>query len=374
MNFQTIHIVSFSVPFPADYGGAIDVFHKIKAFQKAGVDVILHCFQYDRPQANELLEYCKEVHYYKRNMNPFFLLSSEPFIVCSRKNTSLIKRLEQDTHPILLEGLHSCAVLKSIRPTNRQIIIRSHNIEHDYYKHLATVEKKALKRAYFTWESAKLKKYESVVFPLASEILGISAKDTVYLNKQYQKGIEVSAFHQFDSVRESVNKVKKGFAFYHGNLSIGENNEAALYLVQQVFTKTNYPLIIAGSKPSKELIEACQKQSHVTLLSDISSNDIMQYLQDAQINVLPTFQSTGIKLKLLAALFSGKHCLVNLPMVEGTGLEHLCVVKISSAEFAHSIDKLAETEYDPVQIQIRKEVLKPFSNDVGIQKILESIK
>ncbi len=224
MNSQVIHIVSFSVPYPADYGGAIDVFHKVKAFQKAGVDVILHCFQYDRPKANELLKYCKEVHYYKRKMNPFFLLSSEPFIVCTRKNKSLVERLKLDDFPIILEGLHSCSVLKSIGSPKRQIIVRSHNIEHDYYRHLASVEKNVLKRAYFRRESSKLKKYEREVFPLASEILGISAKDTAYLHKEYQKGLEVSAFHQFETVCEDVNKAKKGFAFYHGNLSIGENN------------------------------------------------------------------------------------------------------------------------------------------------------
>ena len=235
MNSLTIHIVSFSVPYPADYGGAIDVFHKIKAFYKAEVNVILHCFQYDRPKANELVKYCKEVHYYKRKMNPLFLLSSEPFIVCTRKNTELIQRLKLDDYPIILEGLHSCSALKSMYSSKRQIIVRSHNIEHDYYNHLASVEKNVLKKTFFKWEGSKLKKYEKAVFPLASELLGISAKDTSYLNKEYQKGIQVSAFHQFDSVSESVNKVKKGFAFYHGNLSIGENNEAALYLVNKLF-------------------------------------------------------------------------------------------------------------------------------------------
>ncbi len=140
-----------------------------------------------------------------------------------------------------------------------------------------------------------------------------------------------------------------------------------------MFTKIQYPLILAGSNPSRDLIEACKNKAHVTLLSNISSEDIMQHLQDAQINVLPTFQSTGIKLKLLAALFSGKHCLVNTPMVEGTGLEQLCVVKDSPSQLSSAIDELAETEFGITQIEIRKEVLKPFSNENGIQKILKTI-
>ena len=43
---KKLHLISFDVPFPANYGGVIDVFHKINSLHKIGVKVILHCFQY----------------------------------------------------------------------------------------------------------------------------------------------------------------------------------------------------------------------------------------------------------------------------------------------------------------------------------------
>ncbi len=52
----------------------------------------------------------------------------------------------------------------------------------------------------------------------------------------------------------------------------------------------------------------------------------------AQINVLPTFQATGIKLKLLMALYTGRHCIVNQPMVDNTGLEELCSIQNTAEE------------------------------------------
>ena len=82
-----LHIVSFDIPFPADYGGVIDVFYKIKALHELGVVITLHCFEYgERQPQKELENYCKNVFYYKRTRSILDLLSSQPFIVKSREN------------------------------------------------------------------------------------------------------------------------------------------------------------------------------------------------------------------------------------------------------------------------------------------------
>jgi hypothetical protein len=362
---NTIHIVSFNVPFPADYGGAIDIFYKIKSFHKAGIQVILHCYQYGRSEAPSLLDYCKEVHYYKRKMSPALLLNTKPFIVASRNSEELAKRIAQDNHPILLEGIHCCALMKNPILKGRKFLVRNHNVEHDYYNHLASVEKSSFKRWYFKTESKKLLKYEKKVFPVASEILGISKKDTDYLQTKYQKGIHVSAFHQFEE--PTFCDTTKPFAFYHGNLSISENNLAAIYLVKEVFSKTTYPLVIAGNSPSKELIELCQGKSNITLKANINSEEIMELLEKAYMNVLPTFQNTGIKLKLLAALFAGKHCLVNSPMVQGTGLEKLCVVNDEANTFAKAVEEFSQKPFSESQFHQRKKLLTSYKNDKGVE-------
>ena len=56
-----LHIVSFDVPFPPNYGGVIDVFYKIKALHKLGVKIILHTFDYGRGKPTELNNYCEEI-------------------------------------------------------------------------------------------------------------------------------------------------------------------------------------------------------------------------------------------------------------------------------------------------------------------------
>ena len=61
-----LHIVSFDVPFPPNYGGIIDVFYKIKALSELGVEIYLHAFEYKTGKSEELEKICKKVYYYPR--------------------------------------------------------------------------------------------------------------------------------------------------------------------------------------------------------------------------------------------------------------------------------------------------------------------
>ena len=141
------------------------------------------------------------------------------------------ERLLQDTNPILMEGLHSTALLSDPAFVSRKIVVRTHNVEHDYYEHLANVEKKLLKRIYLRWESRRLRRYESVLTS-AHAIAAISPEDQRHFASIHPRSFYLPAFHPFDhlTISESI----EDFAFYHGNLAVGENNESALFLVEKV--------------------------------------------------------------------------------------------------------------------------------------------
>ena len=92
MNYSDkhLHIVSFNVPYPPDYGGVIDVFYKIKALKEAGVQIHLHCYEYGREAAPELDTLCKSVNYYHREKRLRDLSSLKPFIVKSRRDSAYV--------------------------------------------------------------------------------------------------------------------------------------------------------------------------------------------------------------------------------------------------------------------------------------------
>ena len=366
-----IHIISFDVPYPPNYGGVIDVFFKIRALHAKGIKVHLHSFQYGREQAKVLNKYCFSVNYYPRNVAKSLLFMKQPYIVISRNSESLIEELLKDDYPILFEGIHTCNFLNDERIAGRIKIVRTHNIEHDYYTNLAKVEGNIFKRYYFYNEASKLEAFEASL-QKAQVIAAISRNDTSYFDKKYKNAFYIPAFHSNEQVH--INPGKGNFAFYHGNLAIGENNEAALYLVNEVFNNLKVPLIIAGARPTSDLRNAVAKKNHITLISDLTTKQIHQLINDAHINVLPTFQPTGIKLKLLSALYNGRFALVNPMMVENTGLEVLCDIATTPSEMREHVLRLMETDFKAADIKTREKVLNEnFSNAVNVQKLIDLI-
>lgn len=360
---KQLHVISFDVPLPANYGGVIDVYYKLRALAALGVKIHLHCFEYGRKPAPELEEICHRVYYYHRSTTRSYLFRRKPFIAVTRSSEELVKRLLKDDHPILFEGLHCCYHLADERLEHRFKIVRTHNIEHEYYRSLATIEKDFFKKYYFLNEVSKLERFEHIICN-AQVIAAISKPDADQLASKYSNVSHVSAFHPNDKV--DIAAGRGSYCLYHGNLEVGENNEAALYLIQKVFSKIDTPLIIAGNRPSAELKEAAAQRPNVELRVGLNTDEIHQLIREAQINVLPTFQATGIKLKLLAALYMGRHCLVNSFMVENTGLESLCRVENSDKRFAEAVKSLFEEEFNGTGRARREQILNErFCNRVN---------
>lgn len=366
-----LHIISFDIPWPVNYGGVIDVYHKITALHGLGVRIHLHCFEYGRRHAPELEALCESVTYYKRQTGQRHLFMKRPYIAVTRQSEALMGNLMQDDHPILFEGLHTCLPLADERLKNRHKVVRTHNIEHEYYLNLAQVERNLFKRYYFNSEAEKLRKFEKVLRH-AQRVAAISLSDTAYLSKLYTNVEHITAFHPNNRVESHIGK--GGFCLYHGNLEVGENNQAALHLLRNIFSQTKIPLIIAGNRPSRELRAEAAKLPNVELLVNQSTEAIHDLIRNAHVNVLPTFQATGIKLKLLAALYMGRHCLVNGPMVQNTGLEPICRVEDSDRRYIDAVQELFGREFTATDIAKREQVLlTAFSNKTTAARLYQML-
>lgn len=366
-----LHVISFDVPYPADYGGVIDVYYKLKALHKSGVKIWLHCFTYGREEQPLLQEICEKVFYYRRRTFRNPILLKKPYIVASRESEPLLSNLLLNDWPILFEGLHTTAYLDHPALTTRFKMVRTHNVEHHYYKHLEAVEKNYFKKYFFRIESEKLKKYQTVL-KHAQCIFSISEDDTSYFSRRWPATVQqLPPFHANEQISMKPGLGK--FALYHGNLGVGENNEAALYLIEEVFAKLKIPFIIAGNKPSAELLKAASAFPHIQVHYGISTDEISRLIEDAQVNVLYTSQSTGIKLKLIHALYRGRHVLVNPKMVQGTGLEPLCLVASNAEQWRNLLTQCFEKPVQPALLGQRQELLRPFQSVQAVKIIVDQL-
>lgn len=353
MSNKIIHIVSLDVPFPPDYGGMIDVFYRIKALHELGFSIHLHCFTYGRGRPVELEKYCSEVHFYerKRRISDFF--SSRPFVVQTRKSNELLKRLLADEHPVLLEGLHCCWYLENPEIRKKTTIVRTHNVEHDYYQKLMK-SASGFKKLFFRSEYKKLKRYESILSK-ATYLLAIKEGDRAYFKTINNNSVILPA--SLPELQQVVIAEPKDYCLFHGNLSVEENNASARWLLDHVIPHLNgVPFVIAGKNPRRELIQAAEQRG-VKVVSNPSESDMNQLISEAKIHVLPSTQATGLKLKVLAALQTVGIVLVNPNMIQGNDLGEYCIVADSAEAFVDSIHREFKK---PVDLADRKMRIEAF--------------
>jgi hypothetical protein len=366
-----LHIVSFDVPFPANYGGVIDVFFKIKEMSAKGIRIHLHCFEYGRLKSKELEDLCFSVNYYKRDISKKHFFKTLPYIVSSRSSEELVSNLLKDDYPILLEGLHTCQLLTEPQLTGRKISVRTHNIEHEYYMNLAQVETSFLKKYYLYNEAGKLKKYEEVLRN-ANQLIAISKNDERYFAGYFSKVDFVPAFHPHKKV--CIKGGKGEYALYHGNLSVAENFNAVKYLITNVFKDSPYPLKVAGLNPRTQLKNLIATCPNIELIANPTDEELFELINNAQLNVSITFQATGLKLKLLNMLYNGRFCIANSKMLSGTALDELCIVANDADAIKRKIKELWKRPFTKREIEYRRQKLSMlYNNGHNVDKLIDLI-
>ncbi len=360
------------MPYPADYGGAQEMLYKIQALYAQGVKLHLHCFDYGRGRQPMLLKWCETIEYYERNEGARGLSLSLPYIVASRANEQLLQNLLKDDHPILMEGIHSTYWLKDERIAKRKVIVRLHNVEYTYYKQLQKAETHFFKKIYFYNESRLLKKYEKWIASTNVLLLAMSTKDA-HVYKAEWAAKKINYLPVFTGWAEVKSKAGIGhFCLYQGNLSVSENEVAAIWLLQNVFADLAIPFVIAGKNPSAKLEDLAHAHKHTCIVADPSEHEMQDLIAKAQISILPSFNSTGVKLKLINALYNSKHCIVNEAAADGTGLETIAHVAKNAESMRQLVEVLYAQAFTAKDIEERKTILAAhFNNAQNAKKLIE---
>jgi hypothetical protein len=164
------------------------------------------------------------------------------------------------------------------------------------------------------------------------------------------------------------------FCLYHGNLSVAENEQAVAWLLKQVFHCVDLPLIVTGKNPSPRLTRMVEQHPHACLIPNPSDKEIQDLIAKAQVNILPSFNCTGIKMKLLNALFNGRHCVVNRDAVTGTGLEDACFIADNTEELIDITSQLYTKAFTAADIASRQSLLAGrYNNEENTRKLIQWI-
>lgn len=365
---KNLNIITLNVPYPPDYGGMIDSFHRIRLLRDAGVGIILHCFSYGRDHSPELESLCRSVKYYGRAKGFLRQLSNVPYIVSTRISGEMVKSLAENEHPILFDGIHTTGIIADPALTNRKKIIRMHNIEHEYYSTLAINEKSLFRKLYYQAESVRLERYEKVLF-FADHVLSVSPADNDYFNNKYHNSVLIPSSHPFE--KPDIIEGSGNYIIFHGDLSVNENSVIAAFLASEVFPHTKCRCVIAGKNPPELLKEMVRNYQNIDIVSNPDNIDMSRLIREAHINILPVKRMNGLKLKLLYALFSGRHLIINSEMAKGLQPEGQYHTADRSEEMIALISRLMKLPFTDEMILEREKFLSAyFNNKENISKLI----
>ena len=104
-----------------------------------------------------------------------------------------------------------------------------------------------------------------------------------------------------------------------------------------------------------------------------SEQEMQTLIEDAQIHCLYTEQATGLKLKLLNVLYSGRFVVANPFMLFGTRLMNACYIAIDSGDYIDWINSLILKEFTFEEIGDRKHYVSKMDNSKKTELLLSLI-
>lgn len=295
------------------------------------------------------------------------MASSLPYIVSSRINKDLISRLNEDQDPMLVEGIHCTGILPYLAK-DRSLVLRLHNNEAAYYRQLAHSEINPVRNLYYTTEANRLDRYQQKLSHQL-KVAAISAAEQEYFtNRMGWNGVQwVPAFTPWQQAQ--FRSYAEPYCLYHGDLSVAANATTAKWLANNVFEDGAAHLVVAGRNPPKGLVSEMEADHNCTIIANPTEAYLEQLIGKAQVNLVPALHPSGVKLKLLHALFRGRHVVANAAAVSGSGLQEAVHLAEDVAAFKQQIGALMQQPFGPREIKERAQWLAQYDTAVNAQKL-----
>ena len=305
--------------YPANTGGRIVVYNKIKYLSKLGYNVALFCVVDSEEeislQEKEMEKYCSFMRFYNRKnggVEKYIKTISKPYAVASRTIKQITVDLENYIYAnkcdIIWCEMPQMAgnLLKKIRIYNDiKMILSQQNIEFLSMRSLARDIKNPIKKLVYLVEAYKFFLFEQKLYKsnLFDSYVFVSENDMLFFKKQFNyfdKPLELIPIGA-DDHGDAQKKPSKNVLIV-GKMSYLPNVEGVLWFYEKVWRGVysqikDAHLFVVGKDPDERLRDI--NDPTVTVTGTVES--IEPYYQNAAVAVIPLFSGGGVKTKLIEA-------------------------------------------------------------------------
>ena len=352
-----IVVVASFFPYPAHFGGAYDVLERIKGLKYLGHDVDLICTCKEKPDDKNVLfmkQFINELIIVPRKNKLGYIFYSEPLQAVSRK---LLKKitLQREYDYAILESESVGKILENNSLKAKNIIIRVHNNEANYFNELSKSTKNFKNKIYYYLESLKFKSYSRNIFKQSDRLWFISNKE---INNTKDLNLSNKSIHLPASVNSKFVKQELSTknVLYVGALFVPNNMEAIIWYLKNVHSllvdEHNYKLTIVGSTGEFES-ETYQKilagYSNVEIY--LNQKDLSNHYSNATVFINPMLHGAGVKLKSINAIQNGLVLVSSKTGAEGIGLikNEMYLEAMSPNDFVKAILKVFKMKIEDRQ-------------------------
>lgn len=324
-----VTIVCWELPYPPDQGGKVDSWRRIESLKRCGVSVQLICWSYKKISQNDLdivLTHVDVLRVMVIDRSVLFRLLklpkliSYPLLSAVRSPSRLdfenvLKEVSCfDPSLILLDGIHGGALAQALAgKLDLPLVVRSHNIEHQYYKALlsASSDLKARLRSLLSlWH---LREYEFKILSAADVFLDISTVDLCYWAQHgLHHGKWLPTFYPITTAG-SLQVPSAGAASFSydigflGNLASPNNVEGVRWLVEKVIPLIRKKMpglkfLISGSSPIAEVVAMCDSAPDIHLIKSPKSSSEIYDVTRVMVN--PVLRGSGVNVKAIELLLN----------------------------------------------------------------------
>lgn len=368
--------------YPANTGGRIVVFNKMKCLSEFGYKVtlfgIVDSDEEAQIQDNALTKMGIESHSYNRNAfkkKNLLRALHYPYAVASRENDQLKQdlctRIKQNQLDIIDIEFPQMAVnildMDILRTNNIKVVLNQHNIEHLSMKSIGETLRNPVKRTIFSLEASKMQKFENKVYnsDLIDGYTFVSQDDLRIFQKEYPNvKTPCKVFSIGADDHENVDHTKNKNVIIVGKMSYQPNIEGVLWFYRNAWpiVKKSCPdskLYVVGKDPAESIKEIEDKSVVVTGTVD----SVEPYYANSSAVAIPIFSGGGVKTKLIEAASYGLPVVTTPSGVLGTNFtnDQQVIVTEDSFQFAQSI--VAAINGDRHQLELAKRAHELFERE-----------
>lgn len=322
-------LITNEAPFPANHGGRVDVWRRLRALRAQGFEVFLVFWcgdtEDEQPRAQDLARMREEVadlrvyvihRRWRERAGRLLNLWRYPSHVASRRldapqRKSLDEVLRQfRPEAVWLESIYGGVLAREVAERHRiPLYCRSHNVEHQYMARQYAKAHHVKERLGILMNRVGLRAWETRLLSEADAFFDLSADDLAFWRSQGLTRGHLLPPLVDDDFAAGLSAPMQGPGHdvaYVGNLRTPNNVDGVLWFLQQVVPllrqqRPDLSVVVAGSTPVPRVIEAC---AAVGARLVPSPADVLPWLRDARVLVNPVFAGSGVNIKSIEMLFT----------------------------------------------------------------------